>query len=215
MCRTLVPDTELLVLHFQPEFLGEEAFEDISWLSLFVAAPHERPRVAGEAMRKEILRLGQELRREIEAVKRRWIASSRLLLLQVLFTISRDWDSPLRKVGQHRITNLSHIVPAVELVQNNYDRRITLTEAAAACSLSVSQFLNIFRNTMGLTFSKFALRHRLAKGAQLLLGSDLPLDAIAYQLGFEDASHFHHTFSKYYGATPARYREDGRRLPEH
>jgi len=213
--RATAPRTELLVIHFLPEFLGEETFGDISWLSPFVAPPRQRPQVTTDAMRQRVLAIGQEMSAEAEERRRRWLPGQRLALLQLLYTICRDWDPPRRdgRRARLRASNLARIVPAVELVQANPGRRVTLAEAAEACSLSVSQFLNVFRQTMGLSFGKFALRHRLAQGAQLLLSTDLPTAAIAEKLGFEDASHFHHAFAKLYGATPAEFRTNGCRVP--
>jgi transcriptional regulator GlxA family with amidase domain len=62
---------------------------------------------------------------------------------------------------------------------------------------------------MGLTFGKFALRNRVAHAASVLLSTDLPLEAIAGEYGFGDASHLHHAFVKQYGCTPVQYREQG------
>jgi AraC-like DNA-binding protein len=213
--RATAPHTELLVIHFLPEFLGEETFDDISWLSPFVAPPRQRPRVTDSAMRQRVLAIAQSLSAEAEERGRRWLAGQRLGILQLLYTICRDWD-PSRRTGERtrmRASNLARIVPAVDLVQAHPGRRVRLEEAAEACRLSVSQFLNLFRQTMGLSFGKFALRHRLAQGAHLLLSTELPTSAIAERLGFEDASHFHHAFAKLYGATPAEFRRDGLRTP--
>ena len=92
--------------------------------------------------------------------------------------------------------------------------RKAIPEAAATCGLSVSQFGYVFRNVMGLSFGKFCMRARLAYVAQLLLGTNLSVEAIAQETGFADASHLHHAFVQTYGSTPARYRTNGQRLPE-
>lgn len=211
--RTTAPDTLLLVIHFLPEFLGEEAFEDLAWLSLFVSPPAERPRATTPQMRRQMLAIASEISEEITGRGRRWLASARLSLLRLLFTLARDWDPPHRtgRRGRTWVSDLSRIVPAVELVHAHLDRRVSLGEAAAACSFSPSQFHAVFRRAMGLTFGKFALRNRVAHAASVLLSTDLPLEAIAGEYGFGDASHLHHAFATQYGCTPAQYREQGRR----
>jgi transcriptional regulator GlxA family with amidase domain len=60
---------------------------------------------------------------------------------------------------------------------------------------------------MGLSFGELVLRQRGARAAQLLLSSDVSLEAIADELGFVDASHLHRMFARRYGYTPARYRK--------
>jgi AraC-like DNA-binding protein len=107
---------------------------------------------------------------------------------------------------------LEKIMPAVRLVQSHPTRRLSLREAAATCGLSVSQFGYLFRRLMGLSFGKFCMRARLAYVAQLLLTTDLPVEAIADAARFSDASHLHHAFVGVYGTTPARYRREGQRV---
>jgi AraC-like DNA-binding protein len=86
-------------------------------------------------------------------------------------------------------------------------QRVSLEEGATACSLSASRFGSVFRHAMGMSFGQFVLRARLAYATQLMLTTDAPIEAIARELDFTDASHFHHAFQRRYGATPARYRE--------
>jgi len=214
--RALAPGTQELVLQFLPEFLGEEMFEGISWLTLFSAAPDQRPVVTTHEMRGDILAIAHQVRREMRDRRRGWLASVRLHILRLLLTLSRDWE-PHNQLGRGqtvRTGNLGKIMPAVRLVHSHPARRLSLAEAAAACGFSVSQFSYIFRHLMGVSFGKFCTRARLAYVAQLLLSTGLPVEAIAEAAGFADASHLHHAFTQVYGSTPARYRTDGQRLPD-
>ena len=211
--RATAPDTRELLLQFLPEFLGEETFEGMSWLSLFSTSPHHRPRVGGTRMREQVLSLAHELSQEIAQERRGWATAVRFSILRLLFLISRNWEPPgLADRRRHvRTSNLARIAPAVELVHLHPERRLTLAEGAAACSLSVSHFCFVFQQTMGLSFGKLALRARLAYAAHLLLSTDSSMEAITQRFGFVDVSHFHHAFTRHYGLTPARYREDGQR----
>jgi AraC-like DNA-binding protein len=211
--RATAPDTRELLLQFIPEFLGEETFDGMSWLSLFATSPRDRPRVTAAAMREQVLGLADELAQEIAEGRRRWATAVRLLTLRLLFLISRDWEATgLRGRPRYlRTSNLARIAPAVELVHRHPERRLSLAEGASACSLSVSHFCFLFQQSMGLSFGKHALRARLAYAAHLLLSSDSSMEAIAQRFGFVDVSHFHHAFSKQYGLTPAHYREEGQR----
>jgi AraC-like DNA-binding protein len=212
--RALERETQELVLQFLPDFLGEEMFEGISWLTLFSAPPDERPRVRTEETRREALAIALRLRGEMRARRRGWLAAVRLGILQLLLMVSRDWESKdaLGRGNPVRTGSLSKVMPAVRLVHSHPTRRLTLAEAAATCGLSVSQFGYVFRRVMGLSFGKFCMRARLAYVAQLLLTTEHPVEAIAEQAGFSDASHLHHAFAQSYGCTPARYRTNGQRV---
>jgi transcriptional regulator GlxA family with amidase domain len=101
---------------------------------------------------------------------------------------------------------LARIAPAVNLVHARGGHSIRVDEGAAACRMGTVNFSKIFRRTMGVSFGKYVLRSRLGRGADLLLSSDSPVEVIAENLGFTDASHFHHAFAKLYGCTPNHYR---------
>jgi AraC family transcriptional regulator len=65
---------------------------------------------------------------------------------------------------------------------------------------------------MGLSFSRFCLRARLAVAAHKLATTDLSTEDIATQMGFVDASHLHRAFARHYHCTPAVYRRRARSL---
>jgi AraC-like DNA-binding protein len=213
--RARTTGTRELVLQFLPDFLGEEVFEGMSWLSFFSAPPEHRPRLTCPETRVSALTIAEELRSEMRERRRGWLAAVRLGLLRLLLLVSREW-SPARQPSKSltiRTGNLGKIMPAVRLVHSHPTRRVSLKEAAATCGLSVSQFGYLFRHLMGLSFGKFCMRARLAYVAQLLLTTDLSVEAIADAARFSDASHLHHAFVAVYGATPARYRKQGQRVP--
>jgi AraC-like DNA-binding protein len=199
---------EMLVVHFLPEFLGDETFDGLSWRSLFAAPPQERPRVTTAETREHMLAIGEELGREVEEKPPAWRVGARLGLLLVLLTLSRGWRPPAktRARAQSAAANLTRVMPAVGLATSNPDRRVSVEEAASACAMSVSQFCFIFRQTMGLSFGAFARRARLARATELLRHTDLSVEAIAAATGFVDGSHIHRVFRGEYACTPGEYR---------
>jgi AraC-like DNA-binding protein len=62
----------------------------------------------------------------------------------------------------------------------------------------------------GSTFSAFLLDHRLTNAYRMLCDmqfADLPVSAIAYEVGFSDLSYFNRSFRRRYDATPTDVRE--------
>jgi AraC-like DNA-binding protein len=202
---------ENIVLMFLPDYLGEEMLGDTPWLNLFAAPPEQRPRVTTEEMRAEALAIGAEMKREILQKRRGWETAVRLSVLKLLLAISRDWEAPDsgRKLAASS-TNLSRIMPAFSVLHATGAHRVSLPEAATACGLSRSRFSLLFHETMGLSFSRFCLRARLALVAQKLVTTNLSTEDIARQLDFVDASHLHRCFARHYGCTPAVYRKRAR-----
>ena len=201
---------ENVVIIFLPEYLGEEMLGGIPWLSVFAAPPEQRPRVKSEETRAQMLTIGRELQREIERKGHGWETAVRLGVLRLLFTLSRDWTPPAEPGRNLRVGNLSRIMPSLTLLHAHEAHRISLPQAAEACELSRSRFSLLFHETMGLSFSKFCLRARLAIVAQKLVTTELSAEDIARQLDFVDASHLHRSFARHYGCTPAVYRKRAR-----
>ena len=205
------PGTRELVLQFLPEFIGEEVFDGLSWLILFAMPAEHRSLVGTKERREEILAIAHELHREMVERQQGWLDFVRLGILRLLLLFKRDRQS-VAQVGRTyalRQGNLEKIMPAVRLVHSDPTQRLSVARAAASCGLSVSQFARLFRTLMGLSFSKFCARSRLAYVAHLLLTTHLPVEAIADTAGFANASHLHHAFVRVYRVTPARYRTSG------
>ncbi len=207
--RSLQPGTEDMVVIFLPGYLGDEMFGATSWLSLFTASPDHRPRVGDPTKRGRLLALGREMAEESRRKRPAWESGLRLSLLRALYVIGWDWKPPETPSTSPRTrpAHLARIIPALRLVHSHSVHRVTVAEAAAACSLSRAQFCLTFRQSMGLAFGEFCLRARLALVANRLLDTDKPVETIAGETGFSDASHLHRSFVRRYGCTPARYRE--------
>jgi len=213
--RVTAPATSNAVLIFLPEFLGDEMLGDIHWLDLFALPPRQRPWIASQQMRQQMLTLACDLREEIKERRRGWLPTVRVLLLRALLLLNRDREPPppSQRLAKPASTHLlSSVMPAVNLVHLHPDRRISTDEAARACGLSRAQFNRVFRRAMAMSFGAFCLRARLALAAHLLLTTRLPIEDISGRAGFADGSHLHATFPRHYGDTPGRYRERARPL---
>lgn len=206
--RVTVSGTRECVFHFLPEFIADQVFEGPWYLSLFWAAPRDRPGSRVNEDRGEILEIAGDLTREVLAKRRGWRSGAQLSLLRLLHTLGREWEPPGYSVVRSGATaGFERIVPAVQLVYDSPEQRVAISEAAAACSLSPSQFRFIFLQTMGLSFGRFSRRARLAFVTHLLLNTKLAVESCAQRAGFVDGSHLHRAFVRHYGCTPTQYRD--------
>ena len=165
-------------------------------------------------MREEVLAIASEIEREVTDQRPAWLEAARLGLFRVLLALAREWRLPIRhkRQGRVRATDLERIMPAFDLVRTSPERRVSRREAAEACALSTAQFGVVFRRAMGVSFGHYALRARLARAAYLLLQTDLSVEQIADRCGFVDGSHLARIFHERYGAKPADYRAQRRRM---
>ena len=65
-----------------------------------------------------------------------------------------------------------------------------------------------FKQRSGVSMQTYLVQQRILRAIALLTGTDLPLKAIATQLGYTDVTQFSHQFRKYTSTTPKRYRNE-------
>lgn len=102
------------------------------------------------------------------------------------------------------------IKAAFESIEKNLTAGISLTELAMSASVTPAHFSRVFKKLTGLTLIDFVTKKRMIKAKGLLKESDAKILVIAEMCGFESLPHFHRTFKKYVGMTPAEFR----RTPE-
>jgi AraC-like DNA-binding protein len=95
---------------------------------------------------------------------------------------------------------------AERFIWDNYTRKISLQEIAAAAGLSAPYFSTIFKEEMGENLSSYLNRLRVEKARHMLAETDLTLSEIASSCGFEDQSWFSKIFKSFTGISPGKYR---------
>ena len=95
-----------------------------------------------------------------------------------------------------------------QLVDAAFAEQITLAQAAAASSLSVTHFCRLFRRATGMTFHDYLTFYRVNR-AQQMLPAGHKLSQIAFDCGFGSVSSFIRNFRKYKNCSPSQL--DGRR----
>jgi AraC family transcriptional regulator len=83
---------------------------------------------------------------------------------------------------------------------------MSLRAAAAHARLSPGYFSRRFRQSFGVTFSRFVAARRVERARGLLVGGGGKLCEIALACGFSDQAHFTRTFGNLMGCTPGRWR---------
>ena len=95
---------------------------------------------------------------------------------------------------------------AREYVHAHFTENLTLAQVARAAGVHPVYLGQIFRQEFGETLGEYLNRIRVRAAAGMLANSDLPLSAVAVDLGFYDQSHFTRVFRQFTGATPGTFR---------
>lgn len=99
-----------------------------------------------------------------------------------------------------------YVQEAVNYMERNYHRDLTVEEAARVCGLNRSYFSKMFREAVGCPPQEFLIRLRLSKAADQLRGTDLSIGSIAARCGYPNQLHFTRAFHKRYGLSPREWR---------
>lgn len=99
------------------------------------------------------------------------------------------------------------------LIINQYIRRfinedLSLTKIADLVHLNPSYLSRFYKEQTGMNLSDVINDLKLNKAMELLKQTDLPVNEIAEQLGFNSPSYFTLCFKKHYGLSPQKYREN-------
>jgi two-component system response regulator YesN len=121
--------------------------------------------------------------------------------------ISTALDEFIEMVYSHQdAKKVTQIRPAINYVDANYDKPITLADIAKASYLSASRLAHIFKEQMGITLIDYLTSVRIERAKQLLLGTEQNCTEICFQVGYNNQSYFTRTFKELVGMTPRKFR---------
>lgn len=172
-------------------------------VGVFTATPTQRQGVvqAMEAM-------AQESRTALEGHAAMQTAYLTLLLVGLWRMTPARWR-PEAQTG----AGPNRLVQFRQLVETQFRHHWPVAKYAQALGISADGLHDLCMRT--LHQSPLSLVHqRLAReAASLLSGTDLPVQAMADELGFANASHFSHFFKRWSGQSPLHWRRQSRQRP--
>lgn len=123
--------------------------------------------------------------------------------------------SPYREGGQAqfieqplpRKTANENINELLDDIRANLQKNYEIDLLAKRLLMSRSAFTRHFRKATGLSFTQWLIETRLQKARELLESTQLPIEQIAEQIGFQSAVSFRQHFIAKHQTTPSAYRK--------
>lgn len=128
--------------------------------------------------------------------------SVRALLTLVLVDVARLFGAE----GRADAAPAPAVRAALEFIDRRYSAPIGLQDVARAAQLSPTYLAHLMRRATGRSALEWITERRLAEARRLLLETDLPVGAVAEQIGYLDPGHFIQRFRRAHGHTPERWR---------
>jgi AraC-like DNA-binding protein len=94
------------------------------------------------------------------------------------------------------------VTGVLDAIRASDDLRISLDKAAEMAFLSPTRFAHLFKDQVGLPFSRYMLWRKLTR-AMVAIGSEETIAAAAHAADFADAAHLTRTFYQMVGMAPS------------
>ena len=97
---------------------------------------------------------------------------------------------------------------ALRLIGSKWnDPKLTLNDIAGELYVSHNYLRYLIKEKTGMSFVKYVTELRLERAALILSTTDMKVQEVALEVGFEDAGYFTRVFTKKYECSPSKYRE--------
>ncbi len=100
----------------------------------------------------------------------------------------------------------SGLSPALEYVNRHYMEKFPQDDLAELCHLSPTHFRRVFQQQLGINPLSYLHQVRIMKSCDLLRSTNLPVAAVADEVGYISLSCFNRHFAEYTGCTPSEWR---------
>ena len=111
---------------------------------------------------------------------------------------------PLETRGE-AVSREALVQAALQEITQNY-REASLSNVARSYGVSLAYVSECVRAQTGKTYKELLQKHRMETAARLLRRSDLNIQQIITQVGYENTSYFYRLFHERYGQSPREYR---------
>ena len=101
----------------------------------------------------------------------------------------------------------SRINRVLDDIDQNFQRKLLLSELAEKEGLTLTYLSHFFRDTLNMTFQNYLAERRFSNAVMLLETTDLSMLDISLASGFSDVRYLNQLCHKHYGCTPMAYRK--------
>lgn len=130
-----------------------------------------------------------------------WIKRSEFVLLLI--------SSDLNFISSNMFYDIKvHKNNFIKIVNENIYSKITISELAKMCEMSLSTFKKAFAEYYKQPPHKWIIEQRLNKAKMLLISTNIDVNQTALECCFENTSHFIKLFKKRYRLTPLKFRNN-------
>lgn len=97
------------------------------------------------------------------------------------------------------------VANAKQYIRNNYTKKLSLNEVAAALGVSPNYLSSLFKKYSDCGFVDYVIQVKIHQAKEMMADQSLKIQEIADQLGFDNAFYFSKVFKRVEGCSPREY----------
>lgn len=165
---------------------------------------HSLAQVHGK-LEEHILKIYSEYQKREEGYRLAIKAGLCSIMVILLRQVPSEKYSAAEK--NRRLLKLERLKNVFNYVAQNYQKDISLEQAAEVANFSIYHFTRFFKECTGMTFTKYLNVYRIGKIEQMLKDTDKAITRLALEEGFNSIKTFNRVFKEVKGCSPSEYRK--------
>ena len=121
-----------------------------------------------------------------------------------------DFDSNHEKINansDYLENQVEKIKQVHDYLTQNLSKRITIEELSKTFAMNATTLKTVFKDVYGSSIAAHIKEHRMEKAAELLVHSQMPVNQIAQEVGYESQSKFSLVFKDFFKLSPMEYKK--------
>lgn len=198
------------VLYFRPEYIEPLSSASVNLLECFFYRRFEDPNVLPLSDReaRDILGLMNQLNYHRNRPENRDAFGQdllvKLLLGQLLVRINRLYREKHHIPSDMKTVTYSRIYRVMQYIHKNYAEKLSLDFLASRFYIDKSYMCELFKKITGISPIQYLIRCRIMKAKELLLRG-YSVDDVCGMAGFNNLTHFSHSFKQHTGKSPKQF----------
>lgn len=118
-----------------------------------------------------------------------------------------DLHKPDDDMADFSYSQDTYVKYALDYIEHNYQRNIKISDIAHSVGISRTYLTKCFKKKLKLSPHEYLIDYRMTLAKNLLITTDMPINQIALEVGYEDPLSFSKAFKLFTGVSPKTYRK--------
>ncbi|WP_374055809.1 helix-turn-helix domain-containing protein [Rossellomorea sp. FM04394] len=199
-------DSENVLLTLQIDLeMVNHSVPELEKIIFYCHSQDTQQQEAYDVIRRYLAQMAWELNKRVKGYQANLIGILYLLIGHLFRSFPHEWKDADTIMSNHQ--DMERLSRIIQHIDENYMRKLTLTEMAEREHLNFYYFSHFFKDRIGMPFKKYLTLVRLDKAANQLLETGKSILDISLDCGFANIKAFNKSFKEKFNMTPTAFRQ--------